>query len=407
MGNPLAYRDGIAMTWKNGRQLASLQTTDNSVSYKYDSNGLRTQKDDDNYTTCYYYDSNNNLIGINYVLGAVLYFYYDSNNNVTSFKYNNAMYYYVKNLQGDVVKIINQEGTTVVTYTYDAFGKILNQTDITQHNIANINPFRYRSYVYDNESGLYYLQSRYYDPKTGRFISADSVHNINKVSLNYNLFAYCANNPITYYDNTGMSWEDIKEFIRKSIHIGHMFFKDLDFDTAAMGAYLLMMEADDNGIYHADFECWQQYFGYNDFYDFVFDSVTSMKQAKLDFSYKDEYYIIWAWKGDYINLGAGAEIGIYVGEGPHYFVDKSQAMWMGMILTYKDKEIIHYVPDEQQWWLTGFNPNYQNVFANNLTAYLGIRFNDSGMYYAFKKRWLNDKYYLYFKDSSLIAILVF
>ena len=407
MGNPLSYRDGMKMTWQNGRQLASLQTGDNTVTYKYDSNGMRTQKDDNNYTTCYYYDRNNNLIGIN-VAGAVLYFYYDSNDNVTSFKHNNTMYYYVKNLQGDVVKIINQSGSEVVSYTYDAWGKILKQTDLTRYNIANLNPFKYRGYVYDSESGLYYLQSRYYDPTTGRFLNADSIQNLNKVSIKNNLFTYCANNPISYYDCSGMSWEDIKDFIRKITHLGHTFFRDLDFDTAAMGAFFLMMEADDNGVYHAKFDCWQQYFGYNDFYDFVFDVFTSMEFAKLDFMYRDTGYTLWAWKGDYINLGAGAELGIYVGNGPHYFVDKSQAMRMGMILEYKGKKIINYVPYEKQWWLTGFNPSYQNVNASNLTAYLACIFNNSGMYYAFKKQWEGTRrYYLRFYDASHMVILVF
>ena len=153
----------MKMTWQNGRKLTSLKTNDNSITYKYDSNGLRTQKDDKNCTTCYYYDSKNNLIGIHYQSAPVLYFYYDSNGNVTSFSFNDTMYYYVKNLQGDVVKIIDKSGREVVTYTYDAWGKILNQTDSTIYNLANLNPFKYRSYVYDNESGLYYLQSRYYD----------------------------------------------------------------------------------------------------------------------------------------------------------------------------------------------------------------------------------------------------
>ncbi len=111
------------MTWQNDRKLSSLKTKDNNITYKYDSNGLRTQKDDNNYTTCYYYDSKNNLIAINYQLAPVLYFYYDSNGNVISFSYDNTMFYYVKNLQGDVIKIINQAGTEVVSYTYDAMGQ--------------------------------------------------------------------------------------------------------------------------------------------------------------------------------------------------------------------------------------------------------------------------------------------
>lgn len=95
-GNPLSYRDDMTMTWEHGRQRFSLQTADNSVSYKYDSNGMRTQKTDNSGTTYYYYDSDKNLIGLTKGNNTLL-FYYDSDGNVTSFKYGDTMYYYVKN----------------------------------------------------------------------------------------------------------------------------------------------------------------------------------------------------------------------------------------------------------------------------------------------------------------------
>ena len=82
-------------------------------------------------------------------------------------------------------------------------------------------------------------------------------------------------------------------------------------DTAKIGAFFLNMSKDKNGVYHASFDCWQQYFGYNKFYDFMFDIGTSMQAKYFDFSYGGRSYRLWAWKGDYINLGAGAELGIY------------------------------------------------------------------------------------------------
>ena len=200
-GNPLSYRDGITFTWQNGRQLASLQTADNNVSYKYDSNGMRTQKTDNSGTTYYYYDSSNNLIGMTKGNNTLL-FYYDSEGNVTSFKYGGTMYYYVKNLQGDIVKIINQAGTVYASYVYDAWGNIKSVSGDTT--LRELNPFRYRGYVYDSESGLYYLQSRYYDPFTGRFINADVYCDTATGSpLSANMFAYCENNAIMKYDVTG------------------------------------------------------------------------------------------------------------------------------------------------------------------------------------------------------------
>ena len=210
-GNPTAYRDGMTMSWERGRQLSSLQIANNSVSYKYDSNGMRTRKTDNSGTTYYYYDSDKNLIGLTKGNNTLL-FYYDSDGNVTSFKHNGTIYYYIKNLQGDIVKIIDQAGTVIANYAYDVSGKILsikdgtnnivNSTNVTH--LANLNPFRYRGYVYDNETGLYYLQSRYYDPITGRFLNADALFDTQSgTPLSTNMFAYCENDPINYIDPYG------------------------------------------------------------------------------------------------------------------------------------------------------------------------------------------------------------
>lgn len=119
------------------------------------------------------------------------------------------MYYYIKNLQGDIVKIIDQSDTEVAGYVYDAWGNIRSTTG--NEAISSFNPFRYRGYVYDNESKLYYLQSRYYDPFVGRFLNADETMVLLlssladddfKINLT-NLFSYCYNNPITFKDNNG------------------------------------------------------------------------------------------------------------------------------------------------------------------------------------------------------------
>lgn len=119
------------------------------------------------------------------------------------------MYYYIKNLQGDIVKIIDQSDTEVAGYVYDAWGNIRSTTG--NEAISSLNSFRYRGYVYDNESKLYYLQSRYYDPFVGRFLNADETMVLLlssladddfKINLT-NLFSYCYNNPITFKDNNG------------------------------------------------------------------------------------------------------------------------------------------------------------------------------------------------------------
>ena len=209
-GNPLTYRDGMSFEWENGRILKKINTSDKSVQMSYDSNGMRTQKTVDGVKTNYYYDSNKNLIAL--VKGNdTLLFYYDSDGSATSFSYNGTMYFYVKNLQGDVVRIIDLSGTEVASYVYDAWGNIKDTKG--EPTIREINPIRYRGYVYDDETGLYYLQSRYYDPVTGRFINADVYCDTNTDIFGTNMFTYCNNDPINQIDpeGTDAKWVQFSE----------------------------------------------------------------------------------------------------------------------------------------------------------------------------------------------------
>ena len=111
-------------------------------------------------------------------------------------------YIYQRNIQGDIIRIFNNEGELVGEYAYDAYGNHTIITDVD--GIASINPFRYRGYYFDEETKFYYLNSRYYDPETGRFISPDSIEYLDPNSINgLNLYVYCGNNPIMYVDPTG------------------------------------------------------------------------------------------------------------------------------------------------------------------------------------------------------------
>ena len=121
-----------------------------------------------------------------------------------SVNYNGTEYFYLKNAQGDVTGIVNAAGTQVVAYTYDAWGKLLSTTGSMAGTLGEYNPLRYRGYVYDTETGLYYLNSRYYNPETGRFINADS--QLNDDMLGNNMFAYCSNNPVVREDDGGQGW---------------------------------------------------------------------------------------------------------------------------------------------------------------------------------------------------------
>ena len=191
----------MSFEWENGRILKKINTSDKSVQMSYDSNGMRTQKSVDGVKTNYYYDSNKNLIAL--IKGNdTLLFYYDSEGSATSFSYNGTMYFYVKNLQGDVIRIIDLAGTEVASYVYDAWGNIKDTKG--EPTIREINPIRYRGYVYDTETSLYYLQSRYYDPFAGRFLNADVYADTQSgTPLSTNMFAYCDNNSISMIDNSG------------------------------------------------------------------------------------------------------------------------------------------------------------------------------------------------------------
>ena len=143
----------------------------------------------------------------------------------TVYYYNNSTsatkYYYVLNLQGDVTEIRSESNALVAQYNYDAFGNILSIKSASGANItssthiANVNPLRYRGYFYDTETGFYYLNSRYYDPATRRFISADSV--IDERNFDgLNLYAYCGNNPVMRVDTDGRFWDFIQSAISET-----------------------------------------------------------------------------------------------------------------------------------------------------------------------------------------------
>ena len=119
-------------------------------------------------------------------------------------QFNGEKYGYVVNLQGDVVSLIDNTGTEVVKYVYDAWGKILSTTGSLASTLGTIQPFRYRSYVYDPETGLYYLRSRYYASQTSRFVNSDSIIGSLFALLKQNQFSYCRNTPIKFLDPSGL-----------------------------------------------------------------------------------------------------------------------------------------------------------------------------------------------------------
>ena len=154
-----------------------------------------------NGTTYRYYYAGGKLMRMTWGTNTID-FFYDANGTPYAMKYNGTVYYYVTNLQGDVMHIVNASGKVVASYDYDPYGKVISATGT----LANINPLRYRGYVYDQETGFYYLQSRYYDPTVGRFLNADSYATTGQGIIGHNMFAYCGNSPLNRVDSEGTFW---------------------------------------------------------------------------------------------------------------------------------------------------------------------------------------------------------
>lgn len=200
IGNPVTI-GRTDLTWI-GRQLMQVADENNTVSYAYNGDGQRVLKTVNGTTTEYFY--NGEILAGQKTGDDVIVFMYDNNSDAFGFIYNETEYYYVKNAQNDIIAIADADGSVIANYYYDAWGYPEDITGNTE--IANLNPLRYRSYYYDTESELYYLNTRYYSAEIGRFINADGYEVINADHENmvqYNLYNYCFNNPITLSDDTG------------------------------------------------------------------------------------------------------------------------------------------------------------------------------------------------------------
>ena len=157
-----------------------------------------------------------------------LHFTYSPTGSPVSVTYDGASYYYVLSLQGDVMGLADSSGQTVVAYVYDAWGRLLSTEGDMQFTLGLDNPLRYRGYVYDRETGLYYLESRYYNPATSRFINADSAAATGQGLLGNNMFAYCNNNPVVRQDNSGEAFETVFDVLSLGASILEVAFNPAD-----------------------------------------------------------------------------------------------------------------------------------------------------------------------------------
>jgi RHS repeat-associated protein len=209
LGNPVEFGNR-RYSWEKGRQLSGLSDTGLSASYTYNESGIRTSKTVNNVTTTY--QLSGDKVTAEITGNQIIYYTYDASGHVVTMNANGVEYYVVRNGQNDVIALVDSTGTIVVEYTYSTYGEVLTITGSLASTIGALNPYRYRGYRYDNESGLYYLQSRYYNPVWGRFINADGLVATGSALLGVNQYAYCMNNPVNRTDKAGFFPRMFNEF---------------------------------------------------------------------------------------------------------------------------------------------------------------------------------------------------
>ena len=377
-GNPVSYL-GKTLEWEKGRQLKKF----GDYEFTYNANGIRTSKKSGTTTHTYILDGakilketwgSNTLIPI-----------YDNEDAVCGIVYNNTPYYFIKNLQGDVIAIINSSAAVVAKYSYDAWGVPTIISDTSGIGIASINPFRYRSYYYDTETQLYYLQSRYYDPVVGRFINGNDTRVIlsSQSILSYDIFNCCDNciiNGVDYlgYAFTGDFWNYVNSF---PIVTGVRNFAGFLWDNKQR-------------IWYSKKDPIQRNLGYCDLYDTLAPLAgIFIQHKKIPFKYDGKEWMIWIWKGQY-GITIGAEIGIYIYERGHWIekntgqkfyrcANTSEELYMSFVL-YKNSKKLFNRAYTKHWWLTGFKPGIKNWW-DKLKMDITINFKSTEMAKAFCK----------------------
>ena len=196
-------------TWAKGRQLVSMTKPGSTLTFTYDADGNRITKTVNGTTTTYTYADGRVTHETNDT--DTIHYRYDTNGTLLSMNLNGTEYYYLYNGQRDVIGLYDANGNVVVEYTYDAWGKPLTTTGSLASTVGAKNPYRYRGYRYDTESGLYSLKTRYYSPEVKRFISSDDGFYENNGIFKNNLYIYCCNSPLLHRDDSGHVIEYIYE----------------------------------------------------------------------------------------------------------------------------------------------------------------------------------------------------
>ena len=330
----------------------------------------------------------------------------------------NAAYVHTDRL-GSVVNLSDEHGRVTARADYTDWGEVRRYTDITvDQGFRRLLPeITYATHEYDDVLNQFYAKARMYDAENKRFTAGDSILDPSKYDLREYVtnpmqlvqYLYVSDNAIIFIDPLGESFKDnTRDFFRWLI--ANPAAVKITQNPGKYGEkvfYLAGFIRDDDGVYHTRQDATQRLFGYNSLYDVVFDHATSMESQRFEFTHDGQDYSLWAWKGDYLNLGAGAELGIYSRltinglKSPQWLVDQNLALPMTMELrNTKGKLIASYSPNEPQWWITSFNPYFQKVQACTLEVTYTVDFSgNKRMYSSFTnstsftkdKRWSKSK----------------
>ena len=404
--------DNVVNHYNALNQLTETLTKNYKVSFTYDAEGLRTGKTVNGEKTIYVWDGDQVVMELSKG-GAVQKRYIRGNDLVYADKGENTeKTYYVTDMHGNVVQLLDESGNVTKTYEYDSFGNEVKPEKKDE------NPYRYCGEYYDKETEEVYLRARYYQPTVGRFLTRDTYTGESGDPLSLHLYTYCGNDGMNKCDADGNAWTWIKnkwnafcdtaqkcyngaktyvkkiasnvkktaaKVIRGGVNywkktwLGKEFYKRTKSGSDWKVNLLLKLGGFERekgkSIFHARDICIQKLGGYNNFYDFVFDSATNIsKPLKYKFTDRKDYkfnmkrkYVIWAWKGDYLNLGAGCEVGFYntYGSTKHYFFVKK--IFTELEMRYNGNLINNYRPPKSKgekvghsWWITTFNAGMQN-----------------------------------------------
>lgn len=286
IGNPLSYYNGSAytFTWE-GRQLVGAIKGSNTMSFTYDDSGIRTSKIVNGVTHTYQLNGSQ-IVSEEWEDKLIVYLYDASGAPIgmmfrkTSYALNQwDVFWFSKNLQGDILSVYNSEGQQEAYYSYtDAWGNHNDYTTVNASEGARYNPFRYRGYYYDTDLGMYYLQSRYYDPNTCRFINADSA--LYHSMLGYNMYAYCENNPVNQCDFTGEASVSILEWWYTFGTISSA--TPIVMDDLVWIAGILLLGGTISGIYE-ETPYYNPILDFNYNQQFIYDESTSIIQDTIEY----------------------------------------------------------------------------------------------------------------------------